>query len=39
MALEIGADKREELKDHLYKYWPDTIEVKWSHARRGAGLA
>ena len=38
MALEIDADKKEEMKDYLYKYWPDTIEViiiiivKWSCA-------
>ena len=27
-AIEVVDDsKREELKDFLYKYWPDTIEV------------
>lgn len=26
-AIEIDASKKEELRDFLYKYWPDTIEV------------
>ena len=28
VAIEVvDASKREELKEFLYKYWPDTIEV------------
>lgn len=27
IAIEVDASKREELKDFLCKYWPDTIEV------------
>ncbi|XP_019851822.1 PREDICTED: uncharacterized protein LOC105312697 isoform X1 [Amphimedon queenslandica] len=27
IAIEADANKREELKGFLYKYWPDTIEI------------
>ena len=25
--VEVNTSEREELKDFLYNYWPDTIEV------------
>ncbi|XP_011403078.2 PREDICTED: uncharacterized protein LOC105312266 isoform X2 [Amphimedon queenslandica] len=27
MAIEIDPTKREELKDFLYRHWPDTVEI------------
>ena len=27
LAVEVNTSEREELKDFLYNYWPDTIEV------------